>query len=108
MSGPSSDLDIFQPAVLGMVVGAALGYYRGRGTPLERSKVLKLSLMGALLGAGVTVASRLIMNSETVMTSALPPPPSPIVTRGAFAGLPRPLHNTLDAAAHQHQEETKT
>lgn len=102
-------LQIGQTAVWGVFIGAAYGYYRSKGTPFEKSAVTKWALaLGALGGATAFLHSHLGKDSLENLPFGAPPPPSPVVTRGTFAGYPRPLHHTQDADVHQHHEETRT
>lgn len=90
-------LDIVQMLALGAGIGA--GYQLGRVYP-STATVAKGAAIGAL-AAGVL---SLLLREPEVVAAAAAAPPSPVVTRGAFAGLPRPLYNTSDAARHHHEE----
>ena len=88
-SGPQ----IGQAAAWGVVVGGVYGYLRGRGLG-EQGRTVKYAGFGAL-GFAVFAALSYKLGqvvSQTEHASLGPPAPlSPVVTRGSFAGLPRPL-----------------
>lgn len=91
--GPQID----QAAVWGVLLGGAYGYFRGHG--LESERTVKYAALGALgFAAFAALSFKLGQGVSRTEHARLgpPPPPSPVVTRGAFAGLPRPLFNTED------------
>lgn len=96
-----------QAAAWGVLLGGAYGFFRGRGLR-ESERTVKYAALGALgfatfaalsykLGQGVSRAEHARLGP--------PAPPSPVVTRGTFAGMPRPLFNTEDEE-DEYEEET--
>ena len=92
---------IGQAAAWGVLLGGVYGYFRGRGLR-ETDRTVKYAAAGALgFAAFAALSFKLgqgVSRAEHARLGPLgpPPPPSPVVTRGAFAGLPRPLFNTED------------
>ena len=94
-------LDLVQMLALGAGLGAAYGFGGKTHFPERRSQaVAKGAALGAL-AAGVLMF--VLREPEAAAHAALPVPLTPVVTRGAFAGLPRPLYAS-DAARHFHEE----
>lgn len=89
---------ISEAAAWGVLLGGVYGYFRGRGLR-ESDRTVKYAAVGALGFAAFAALSFKLGQtvSRTEHARLGPPaPPSPVVTRGAFAGLPRPLFNTED------------
>jgi hypothetical protein len=97
-----TDSPLITNAMKGALLGAALGYFEisiSRRPSAEQS-VLRYGAYGAGIGALIT----LFFESQRASPGAAPivvVPPSPVVTKGYFAGSPRPLYHTQDAREHR-------
>jgi hypothetical protein len=97
-----TDSPLITNAMKGALLGAALGYFEisiSKRPPAEQS-VLRYGAYGAGIGALIT----LFFESQRSVGSAAPiviVPPSPVVTKGYFAGSPRPLYHTQDAREYR-------
>jgi hypothetical protein len=109
--GPSYAASAFSGALIGMVANFLASRTSLGGRPGDRA-LLRYMAAGAAAAVavdfialkvtgGVTSLEKSFVrfaeeNPEAMMYRAAPPP-SPIVTKGAFAGMQRPLHPTTDA-----------
>lgn len=97
-----TDSPLITNAMKGALLGAALGYFEisvARRPPAEQ-RVIRYGAYGAGIGALIT----LFFESQKATPVAAPivvVPPSPIVTKGYFAGSPRPLYHTQDAREYR-------
>lgn len=93
-------------AILGMLTNFVASRSVFGGTPALDRHLLRYAAVGAAIGAfsewalckagkGISgVEHRLIREVRAARLMKSPPPPSPVVTQGHFAGAPRPLHHT--------------
>lgn len=106
-SCPNYGSAIFGGAVVGMLTNFVASRSVFGGTPAIDRHLLRYAAVGAAIGAfsewamckagkGISgVEHRLIREARAARLMKTPPPPSPIVTKGHFAGAPRPLHYTI-------------
>jgi hypothetical protein len=94
-------LDLVQALALGAGLGAAYGFGGKAHFPGERSQAV---MKGATLGVIAAGVLTLLLREPEEAAHASLPPSTPVVTRGAFAGLPRPLYQASDADRHFHEE----
>jgi hypothetical protein len=107
---------IGQAAAWGALLGGVYGFFLVRGAPPGGGRIVSTgSHTWRLLGEGEAAAKYAALGALGFAAFAAlsyklgqgvsrseharlgpPAPPSPVVTRGAFAGLPRPLFNTED------------
>lgn len=98
---PMTDSPLVTNAMKGALLGAAFGYFSVSISrrPAGERNVLRYGAYGAGLGA---LVSLFLDSRAAALADRLPivvVPPSPIVTKGYFAGAPRPLYHTHDAHA---------
>lgn len=105
-SCPSYGSAMFGGAVVGMLTNFVATRSLTGGDPGERH-LLRYAAVGAAIGAfsewamcrvgkGIAgVEHRLIREARAARLASAHPPPSPVVTKGHFAGAPRPLHHTI-------------
>jgi len=92
-------------AIAGMLTNFVASRSVFGGTPALDRHLLRYAAAGASigmlsewamcrLGKGIAgVEHRLVQKARAARLASAPPPPSPVVTRGAFRGSPRPLYH---------------
>ena len=85
----------------GVVLGGAFEYWRSHKRPSGERHVAKYAALG---GLGLATFSALVYEAGKKTSAAehayfhIPAPEVPVVTRGAFAGMPRPLFRASGAS----------
>lgn len=91
-------------AIWGAVIGAAAGFWTIKRR--EPRKMLKYAACGAVINMGLSYVLVALGKKGSAYAHEHPevlvqPPPSPVVTKGAFAGAPRALYR----ARHQFESQ---